>query len=228
VEDGLAWALFGWLTALLLFNGWRHFQPIDRWERWRLRRTGLHPRVFIELQRRRARSLGYPSGTIDWNSEPVDWRLFPLPPGAFEGNYHPEHVASSFRELEEARSQDAARGAISRLEHALGDPLLSIVFPAALPASQRLLQILADPAALPWARLAAAVVLITLLDEPHPDIHFAGPGDDTLPRTHEAIIRAVKESAPVLRELAAREGPSGLDEPTRDLVSQALRRAGAS
>src|SRR5262249_39754703 len=134
--------------------------------------TRRHGRIPLELQRRRAERLGYSSDAVEWSSEPVDWRLFPLPQGAIEGQYHPEHVARGFRELEQAPSQDAVEGAISRLEHALGVPDEFVIFPAALPASRRLLDILADPTASPSSRWGAAAVLTTLLEPPHPDIHF--------------------------------------------------------
>jgi hypothetical protein len=187
----------------------------------------IHDRVPRVLQERVARLLGYSKVAVNWALEPVDWREYPLPQGSLEGLYHPEHVATSMRELVAARSPRAAQEAARRLENAIGQPGLFIVYPVALPASRRLLDILLDPVALPLARWAAGRVLVTLLDEPHPDIHFASPDDDTHARVYEGIVTAVRERATELRELSGREqGPGALDEQSRDTVRQVLRMAG--
>jgi hypothetical protein len=215
VEDATcAWGSFGLLLAVVVVRLFRSCRPISSWSRWRLRRererlateTRTHHRVPLALQERRARALGYSTDPVNWDLEPIDWRNYPLPVGAIEGLYNPEHVASSFRELEGASSREAAQAAISRLEHALGVPEEFVVYPAALPASRRLLGIVLDAGARDWARWAAASVLTTLLDEPHPGIHFAGPDDDSLPRTHQGIVRAVQERTPDLRELVLGTG----------------------
>ena len=228
-----AWGLFAFVLLVAcrslpsrLLSSWNTRRRLEEKKRFD-EETRVHHRVPRVLQERVARLLGYSKEPVNWALEPIDWREYPLPQGSLEGLYHPEHVASSMRELLAARSPMAAWKAVGRLGNAIGQPDVFIVYPAALPASRRLLDILLDPAALPLARWAAGRVLVTLLDEPHPDIHFASPDDDTHARIYEGIVSAVRERATELRELALREhGPGALDEQSRNTVRQALRIAG--
>ena len=189
----------------------------------------IYRRVPLALQERLARKLGYSKEPVDWSLEPVDWRRYPLSEGALEGIYHPEHVATSMRELAAARSQDAAEAAIRRVEYAVVDPDHFIHFPAALPVSRRLLDVVVDGEASPWARWAAAAVLTTLLAEPDPALQLGGSTDDTSERTYQAIVTEVKGRAASLRQVAlAAEGPRKDRPQIAPIVRHVLCLAGES
>jgi len=233
-----AWLLYLSLVAMLVFrvlsHQWNHSLRSWGWRRSRRERERFveemrtHRRVPLAIQQRRARELGYSEEPVDWAVEPLDWRIYPLPDGALEGLYHPEHVATSMRELAAARSQHAAQAAIRRVEHAVGDPDHFVHFPAALPASQRLLDVLVDREASAWARWAAASVLTTLLEGPDPGIQLGGPSDDTSQRTHQAILGEVRERAGDLRDIGLTAEPTETDEPPiGSIVRHVLWLAGA-